>query len=282
MIDRYNRNIDKLVISLKKDSNLSNEDIKFVVSVLSELGVTIVDLEVEDSTDELKIYDLIQFFKSKCNIEYIGIIPDGFGLKDKLNKLKSLGLTDIGIRLESLKQYKYKKLNHNININEVLETMDKSINLRLNTRIICTVINDFNVDEILDFINLTKLLPVEISFSELVPKPDCIKFFNKAYVNMNDIVDYIKDLDKLDYKGQRYKYYKLKDSRGIISIDTHNDSSVCTMCNEIILDEFGFLKPCIHSNLGINIEKYINKPLLFKEAIRQNIYKKNNKNLSFN
>ena len=234
MIDRYNRNIDKLVISLKKDSNLSNEDIKFVVSVLSELGVTIVDLEVEDSTDELKIYDLIQFFKSKCNIEYIGIITDGFGLKDKLNKLKSLGLTDIGIRLESLKQYKYKKLNHNININEVLETMDKSINLRLNTRIICTVINDFNVDEILDFINLTKLLPVEISFSELVPKPDCIKFFNKAYVNMNDIVDYIKDLDKLDYKGQRYKYYKLKDSRGIISIDTHNDSSVCTMCNEII------------------------------------------------
>lgn len=157
MIDRYNRNIDKLVISLKKDSNLSNEDIKFVVSVLSELGVTIVDLEVEDSTDELKIYDLIQFFKSKCNIEYIGIITDGFGLKDKINKLKSLGLTDIGIRLESLKQYKYKKLNHNININEVLETMDKSINLRLNTRIICTVINDFNVDEILDFINLTKL-----------------------------------------------------------------------------------------------------------------------------
>ena len=162
MIDRYNRNIDKLVISLKKDSNLSNEDIKFVVSVLSELGITIVDLEVEDSTDELKIYDLIQFLKSKCNIEYIGIITDGFGLKDKLNKLKSLGLTDIGIRLESLKQYKYKKLNHNININEVLETMDQSINLRLNTRIICTVINDFNVDEILDFINLTKLLPVEI------------------------------------------------------------------------------------------------------------------------
>lgn len=279
MIDRYNRDINKITISLGKHSSLSNEDIKFAVKSLGILGINIIDLKLEGDIDDLNIDDLIYYFKNECNVEIIGIITDGFGIKNKINELKSCGLTDISIRLESLKQYKYKQLNHNININEVLETMDKCIKSNLNTKIICTLINDFNVDEIFDFINLTKLLPIEVSFSELIPDKDSMKFFNQGYVNTANVINSINSLQEMNYVNKRYKYYKLIDSKGIISIDTHNDFNLCKCCNEIILDINGYLKTCIHANSGINIKNYINKPLMFKEVVRQAIYTKDKNNI---
>ena len=134
MIDRYNREINKLIISLGKNSILSIDNLKFVVAETAKLGINMIDLDLEDNFDEIKLYDLIHYIKNECNIEYIGIITDGNGVVNKINKLKSYGLTNIAIRLESLKQYKYKKLNHNININDVLDTIDKCIRAKLNTK----------------------------------------------------------------------------------------------------------------------------------------------------
>lgn len=279
MIDRYNRDINKIAISLGSDAILSNEDIKFAVKSLCNLGINIIELDIEGDIDRLNIYDLIYYFKSECRVETIGIVSDGFGIKNKVDKLKSYGLTDISIRLESLKQYKYKQLNHNININEVLETLEKCITANINTKIICTLINDFNVDEMLDFINLSKSLPIEVSFAELIPDASCMKFFKQGYVNIQNILNNADSLQGKNYVNKRYRYYKLSDSNGLISIDTHNDFNVCKGCNEIILDINGYLKTCIHANSGIDIKNYINKPLMFKEVVKQAIYTKDRNNI---
>ena len=83
----------------------------------------------------------------------------------------------------------------------------------------------------------------------------------------------------MNYVNQRYRYYSLNNAKGIISIDTHNDFNICRGCNEIILDENGYIKTCIHSNTGVDIKNYINKPLMFKEIVRQAIYTKDKNNI---
>lgn len=279
MMDRYNREVNKLIISLGKNSILSVNDLKFIIDGVTKLGINMIDLDLDGNIDELKLYDLIYYIKNECNIDYISIITDGKGISDKVSKLKSYGLTNIAIRLESLKQYKYKKLNHQININEVLETIDKCINIRLNTKIICTLINDFNIDEILDFIYLTRCLPVEVNFTELIPESSSINFFKRGYVNIQNLINNIEGLHEMNYVNQRYRYYSLNNAKGIISIDTHNDFNICRGCNEVILDENGYIKTCIHSNTGVDIKNYINKPLMFKEIVRQAIYTKDKNNI---
>lgn len=275
MMDRYNREANKLIISLCKSSILKIDSLKFIIKELVNLGIDDIEFDLCDSIDYTSLCNIINYINNECNINYIGIITDGFGIENKINELKSYGLTNISFRLESLKQYKYKRLNHSININEVLDLINKCINLRMNTKIICTLINGFNIDEVLDFINLTKYLPVDVSFSELVPDPNCMKFFNKGYINTKDVVESIDDLHKLNYVNGRIEYYKLKDSKGLISIDSHNDNcNICLRCNEIFLNENGYIKTCIHSDTGIDTVPYINKPLMFKEIVKQAIYEK--------
>lgn len=275
MIDRYKRDIHKLVISLGKDFILNIDNLKFVVKELINLGIDDIEFELNDNIDSIGLCHIINYINSECNVNHIGIVTDGFGIYSKISELKSYGLTNISVRLESLKQYKYKKLNHNININEVLDLINKCISFKLNTKIICTLINDFNTDEVFDFINLTKYLPVEVSFSELVPDPNCMSFFNKGYINVKEVLESIKEIHKLNYVNGRMDYYKLDDSNGVISRDTHNDNcSICLKCNEIFLDENGYIKTCINSNIIVDTKPYINKPLMFKEIIKQSIYEK--------
>ncbi len=275
MKDRYNREINKIIISLGRNSILSIDDLKFIIDGLCKLGINDIDLDLEDNIEEIRLYELINYIKNTCKVDYIGVITDGFGIESRISKLKSYGLSNISLRLESLKQYKYKKLNHNININEVLETMYKCINAKLNTKIICTLIKDFNTDEILDFVNLSKFLPVEISFSELIPNPNDINLFKNGYVNIEEIIKKIDGLQELNYVNLRRKYYKLPDSKGIVSLDTHNNLELCKGCNELFLDCNGYIKTCIHSSSGIDVKNYINKPLMFKEILKETISSKN-------
>lgn len=275
MKDRYNREVNKLIISIDKSSIFKIDNLKFIIKELANLGIDDIEFDLNDNVDYINLCSIISYTNNECNINYIGIITDGFGITHKINELKSYGLTNISFRLESLKQYKYKKLNHNININEVLDLINECINLKLSTRIICTLINDFNVDEVLDFINLTKYLPVDVSFSELIPDPNCMKFFKRGYINVKEVAQNIDELHKLNYINGRIEYYKLKDSKGVISIDSHNDNcDICLRCNEIFLDENGYIKTCIHLHTGIDTAPYINKPYMFKEIMKQAIYEK--------
>lgn len=272
MIDIYNKDIHKLVISLGKDFILNIDSLKFIIKELVDFGIKDIELELNDNIDSIGLFHIINYINSKCNVNYIGIVTDGFGIDSKIRELKYYGLTNISVKLESLKQYKYKKLNHNININEVLNLLNKCIDFNINTKISCTLINDFNTDEVLDFINLTKFLPIEVSFCELIPEPNCIKFFNRGYVNVKEVLESVNGLHKLNYVNGRIEYYKLENSKGIISRNTHNDKrNVCLKCNEIFLDENGYIKTCLNSNVVMDTKPYINKPLIFREVLKQSI-----------
>ena len=59
MMDRYNREVNKLIISLGKNSILSVNDLKFIIDGVTKLGINMIDLDLDDSIDELKLYDLI-------------------------------------------------------------------------------------------------------------------------------------------------------------------------------------------------------------------------------
>ena len=108
MIDRYKRDIHKLVISLGKDFILNIDNLKFVVKELINLGIDDIEFELNDNIDSISLCHIINYINSECNVNHIGIVTDGFGIYSKISELKSYGLTNISVRLESLKQYKYK------------------------------------------------------------------------------------------------------------------------------------------------------------------------------
>lgn len=264
MVNKY---FNKLIIDFKKNFNLNIESLKFIIQELVYLGINNIEFDLGNNVDIDKLCEIIYFIQNKYNLNNIGIITDGFGIYSKIDNLKLCGINNISIRLESLKQYKYKRLNHDININEVLMLINKCINYKVYTKIIYTLINNFNTDEIFDFINLTYNLPIEVCFTELIPDTSHMNFYKEGYVSVLDVVNNIDNISKLNYSNGKIEYYKLYGAKGILSTNSH--SNKCNSCTELFLDGNGIIKSCINSNLYFDSTNFINKPLMFKEELKK-------------
>ena len=125
-----------------------------------------------------------------------------------------------------------------------------------------------------------------------------MKPFDKSYVldkmneyngkiNKNKIGDYeIKAISGLKGKVQGYLYkiedekgstarlYQANYAKGRIGIITPISCSFCNTCNRIRVTSDGKIKLCIHSNEETDIRYYLNKPMIFKEVLKEIILKK--------
>ena len=77
-----------------------------------------------------------------------------------------------------------------------------------------------------------------------------------------------------DEAGSTAKLYKLNYAKGRVGVITPLSCSLCNTCNRIRVTSNGKIKPCLHSNEEIDIRFYLNKPMIFKEVLKESIYKK--------
>lgn len=263
MIDKYKRDINMLKIELSSYSKLSLDDMKFIISNIVQLGINNIELDLKNTIDYNYLIDLIFFMSNKCNIHEINISSECIGIEPYLNKLKNVGLKSIVIYIDSLKQYRYRTIHHGANINDIVKIIDKCIDLKLHTTLKCILINEFNTDEINDYISMTKSHPIDVCFSEIIPMDRNIKGFEDSYVDINKLLN----------------SNKLFTSVGNIYVESHNYSEKCIRCNNVIVTYSGFIKTCVHKNSGFDIKPYIYKPMMFKEIVKEIIYLKPKNNI---
>lgn len=69
-------------------------------------------------------------------------------------------------------------------------------------------------------------------------------------------------------------YYKLQNSKGKVGIINPMTCSFCSDCNRIKLTSNGFIKPCLYSKEEIDIKDYLNKPMIFREILKEILLEK--------
>ena len=235
MIDQYKCNINKLIIELSTYSSLDFEELKFIISNMVQLGINNINLDLKNTIDYDYLVKIVDFISHECNIYDIGITSECIGIQPYLKQLKNVSLRDIVICIDSLKQYKYKNIHGGANVNDIIKTIDTCISLKLNTTLRCIVVNGFNNDEINDYISMTKSLPINICFSEIIPRNNKLEEFNKSYIKVESILDSNSNLYKVEDNYR--KTYKLSNSVGTVYIESHNDNKKCINCNEVIITD---------------------------------------------
>ena len=92
---------------------------------------------------------------------------------------------------------------------------------------------------------------------------------------------FINDIDELykieDEKGSTARLYQAKYAKGRIGIITPISCQFCNTCNRIRITSDGKIKLCLHSNEETDIRYYLNKPMIFKEVLKEIILKKPDK-----
>lgn len=290
MKDKFGRKIDYVRISLTDKCNLRcvycmpddvrfernyiNDDLgfddyKFIIKMMADIGITKVRFTGGEPLLYPKLIELVKYTYNS-GIEDIAITTNGMGLYEIASELRRSGLTTVNISIDSLKEYKFKEITRYGKLTEVLKSINKCLSLGIKVKINCVLINGFNDDEIIDFITLTMNFPIDVRFIELMPLGEAKGIYNSGYI---DVVNVISNIDGLyrvkDNEKSVAKYYKLANAKGRVGVITPMSCSFCSECNRIRITSNGCIKPCLHSKEEIDIKYYINKPMIFKEVLKE-------------
>lgn len=296
MDDRYGRSIDYLRISLTDRCNLRCiycmpeegvykksheevlrfEEILEVVNAAALLGVKKIRYTGGEPLILKGIEELIEKTSKVPGIKDIAITTNGILLEGLADKLKESGLNRVNISLDTLKEDKFKQITRGGDINKVLRAIQKCISIGLTPVKINTVlIKGINDDEISDFINLTRELPVEIRFIELMPIGQGEKLYKKGFMSSDEVVARFPELKPLETnKNSTASLYKIKNSKGKVGFISPLSCKFCASCNRIRLTSMGTIKPCLHSANELNIKGYLNNEVLLTSSLKEAIYNK--------
>ena len=299
MLDGYERNIDYARISLTDKCNLrcvycmpedkvyennlindtlSFNDYKFIINGLSQVGIKKIKFTGGEPLLYPHLIELIKYAHYECNIDDISITTNGIGLNEIAYELKRSGLKSVNISLDSLKSYKYKSITRGGNLTDVLKSINRCLELGIKVKINCVVIKRFNDDEVYDFIEMANYYPIDVRFIELMPLGEGEYFYETGYFNISNFINDIDELYKIeDEKGSTARLYQAKYAKGRIGIITPISCQFCNTCNRIRITSDGKIKLCLHSNEETDIRYYLNKPMIFKEVLKEIILKKPDK-----
>ncbi|CQR70884.1 Cyclic pyranopterin monophosphate synthase [Sporomusa ovata DSM 2662] len=302
MIDSYARNIDYLRVSvtnrcnlrckycmpeegiedLGHDNILSLEEIAHLVRVAARIGIQKVRLTGGEPLVRRNITKLIADIAQIPKINDIAITTNGMLFADMAEELKAAGLTRVNFSLDSLDEDKFKYITSRGSLSEVVRSISKALELGMvPIKINTVVMKGINDDEILDFVELAKKMPLHVRFIEFMPVGDIPFYKTDRVVTVSEIRERIEQKYEL-YKGANVqgngpaKSYQIRGGMGSVGFISAMSDHFCGECNRIRMTADGKLRSCLFGKQEINVKLALQNHAsdeiiaeLFSKAIRE-------------
>jgi len=175
---------------------------------------------------------------------------NGIVLARKLPQLVEAGLNSINISLDTLIEEKFVKIARRLGFQAVMNSINKALELGFNpVKINCVVMKGINDNEMINFVEWTKNLPIEVRFIEYMPFDGNIWSDQKLF-SYQDMMNVIKSgglqLEKLpNEKNHTSKSYKIPGYKGSVGFISSMSNHFCGTCNRLRLMADGSLKICL-------------------------------------
>lgn len=297
MIDIHGRTIEYLRISVTQNCDLkciycatgscteeknqctifTPQDYKVIIGIMAELGIKKVRITGGEPLMRPDIYEIIKAISSIENIRDVSMTTNGVHLEEMAQKLKNAGLTRINISLDSLDKDRFKYITGADKLQNVVKGITKAINIGLlPVKINTVLIKGVNDSEIEDFIKLTKELPVDVRFIELMPIGKFGEENRDKVVYNSEIIlahPQLKAVEEENF-GQPAKYFKIEGYKGRIGFISPISHNFCDGCNRIRLTCDGKIRPCLGNNGEVDITKALGEPMKLRDIISRTIFEK--------
>ena len=270
-------------VALSPKSHLMTyEEIYKIAKTFSDHGVTKIRLtggEPLIRKDIPVILEKLATLPVELSITSNAIIIDKF-----IHVLKANGVNKINVSLDSLDEGKFKHITRKNEFKKVYNNILLLVEEGFKVKVNAVLMKGFNDNEIIDFINFTKDLPISVRFIEFMPfegnkwdmgkmvsYAEVMKYVNEAFENEN--------FERLqDAPNDTAKNYKIKDYKGTFAIISSVTNPFCDSCNRLRLTANGQLKNCLFSSgesdilttlrAGKSIEPIIRKAVQAKFKVR--------------
>lgn len=246
-----------------KSDIMTYEEIFQIAKIFVDHGVTKIRLtggEPLIRKDFSSVLEKLASLPVELFITTNAVIIDKF-----VDTLKLHRVNNINVSLDSLQREKF----HKITLRDRFETVYENILLLIqkgfNVKLNAVLIRGVNDDEVLDFINLTKDLPVSVRFIEFMPF-DGNKWEMDQMVSLKEVMDKVKtvftedEIERLqDAPNDTARNFRIRGYKGSFAVISSVTNPFCDSCNRLRLTANGYLKNCLFSNTESNLLSTLRK-----------------------
>jgi molybdenum cofactor biosynthesis enzyme MoaA len=246
----------------------------FAINLISSIHSTPINQVRLTGGEPLLRKDLPQIISSiaeRPNINSVGITTNGITLTRHLPALVEAGLTHANISLDTLNDAKFTEITRRKGLSVVLKAIENACSVlpKGNVKINCVVMKGFNDNELRDFVDISKDLPVDVRFIEWMPFND--NGWNKdRFLSYDAMMDRITsdesgeesslkgfgpfDLQRLtDGANDTTKWWQAPDHEGRLGFITSMTQHFCGTCNRVRLTADGQLKVCLFGSAEVSL-----------------------------
>jgi cyclic pyranopterin phosphate synthase len=293
--DRFKRNIDYLRISVTDRCNLkcaycvatgnpeyvphheilTFEEILLVARAAVASGIKKIRLTGGEPLVRKDIVRLIEYLSRIEGLKDLSLTTNGLLLKDLSKELYRAGLRRINISLDTLDPVRYRRITGGGDLKQVLSGIEAALTTGFDPVKINAVLLDEEVEADLDaFIKLVYEKPVHVRFIEKMDfDDDC---GTRSNLKCSTVIEMLSSKVELEETEGPIgygpaNYVRPRGALGTIGFICPYSRHFCERCNRLRLAADGKLRPCLFSDIEIDLKPLLRSSEASVEAIVEKI-----------
>lgn len=237
---------DEDIQSMPNAHLMQTDEIEIIAKKFVDLGVKKIRLTGGEPLVRKEFPQIIQAL-SRLPVE-LTISSNGVLIDKHLDALKAAGIKKVNISLDTLNRETFRKLTNRDQFEKVWENINLLLENKFRVKINVVALNGIIEKEILDFVALTKDLPLHVRFIEFMPFAG--NLWNKDKVltaaKMLEMVKKEFKVSKLkDELNDTAKAYQAEAHLGTFAFITTMSEHFCGTCNRMRITADGKMKNCL-------------------------------------
>ncbi len=250
-------------VALKpRDEVLTYDEIARAVRAAADLGVRRVRLTGGEPLLRAGLPDLVADLARTPGIAEVTLTTNGLLLARHAEALARAGLRRVNVSLDTLREKRFQQISRmGRGLDQVIEGIRAAERcgltpIKLNT----VVVRGYNDDEVADLAHLTFVENWYVRFIELMPVGQCAAWGESRFVPAAEVMTKLESQFGMltgavsPMGGGPARYYRLPGARATIAFISPVSDHFCDGCNRLRLTADGKLRPCLLSDVELDIQ----------------------------
>lgn len=275
MVDRYQREIDYLRVSITDRCNLRcrycmpedlpsipheqilrYEEIERICRLAVQAGIRHVRVTGGEPLVRKGCLNFLECLKKMPGMETVAVTTNAVLLEEAVPRLFAMGIDGVNISLDSLKKDTFLQITNRDEFESVFRGFQAAVKAELSVKINCVPQKGVNDGELIEIACLAKDYPVDVRFIEMMPVGYGMQVpsvgSEEVKAQLTAAFPGIHSCEEKRGFGPAH-YYEIPGFQGRIGIIEAMSHCFCSECNRIRLTSEGFLKLCLCYDQGIDL-----------------------------
>ncbi len=249
------------VPKLAHESILRYEEILSIIRVAISEGVRRVRITGGEPLVRKGIASFISEVAKLEGLTDLSMTTNGILLSRFAGPLRAAGLKRVNVSLDSLDAARYREITRGGELQAVLDGLHSALKAGLDpVKVNVVIIPGENEDQIERFTNLARTMPVHVRFIERMPfqtTGQAAPFLPEEELRrrIGLLAELLPEAEETEGGGPS-RTFRIRGGSGRIGFISPRTHPFCPTCNRLRLTASGILRPCLDSNVGIDVSGF--------------------------